>query len=169
MAPSLELQEKIVKLVKSILTHYQNLETNTSQTQPIKYYAHNEFDSNVTEFEGLSNSRKIVLATSLDIKYVHVLMRIFQCVYDSNYWIFEDIEGIADPDDIDPNGLLELLLYSDTNPGLSQWIEYLERAYDCSDDQMYDTIPSVDPEYYNSTKRQKIYKIEDIIKLLEKN
>ena len=167
MAPSLELQEKITKLVKSILTHYQSLET--AQFNPIKYYAHNECDSNVTEFEGLSNSRKIVLATPLDIKHAHVLMRIFQCVYDSNYWVFEDVESTADPDDIDSDGILELLLYSDTNPGLSKWIEYLEKAYEDSDNSTYNSVPFVEPEYYHSTKRQKIYTIGDIIKLVEKN
>lgn len=167
MAPSLELQEKITRLIKAILTHYQNLETSQTQSNPTKYYVHNEFDSNVTEFEGLSNSRRIVLATPLDINHAHVLMRIFQCVYDSNYWVFEDIESISDPDDISPEGLIGLLLYSDTNP--NPWIEYLEKAYEDSDNSTYDSVPSVDSSYYHSTKRQKIYTIQDIIKLVEKN
>jgi len=157
---SIELQDKIIKLVKSILSHYQSLETNSS----IKYYAHNEFDSNVTEFEGLSNSRKIVLATSLDIKSVHVIMRIFQCVYDSNYWVFEDVENVPDADKIDNESMLKLLTFSDPIP----WISYLETTYNDEDNDMYDSVPLVEPQYYKTSKKQKIYKIKDIIKLAEK-
>ncbi len=165
MAPSIELQDKIINLIKSILIHYQSLEIDST----IKYYAHNECDSNVTEFEGMSNSRRIVLATSLDIKFVHVIMRIFQCVYDSDYWVFEDIESTSDLDDIDSDSLLELLTFQNSNSCLSQWIEYLERAYEDSDNQMYQSVPTVDSMYYQTTKRQKIYTIADIIKLTEEN
>jgi len=169
MSPSIELQNKIIGLVKSILNYYQSLESNSS----IKYYAHNEFDTNLTEFEGMSNSRKIVLATSLDPKFVPIIIRIFQCVYDSNYWIFEDVESVSDPDEINNEELLELLTFSNSDP----WIKYLEIAYNedldqngryIGNEEIYNSVPSVDTIYYKSKKQQKIYKIIDIIKLLEK-
>jgi hypothetical protein len=170
MSSSVELQNKIINLIKSILIHYQSLEIDST----IKYYAHNECDSNVTEFEGMSNSRRIVLATSLNINFVHVIMRIFQCVYDSNYWVFENIEENSDPSYlansslkylyIDKNYLLELLTFSNPIP----WINYLEKVYKDGDNEMYESVPSVESKYYQTLKQQKIYTIADIIKLTEK-
>jgi len=166
----IQTQGKIINLIKSILNHYQSLET----TSPIKYYAHNEIGSIFTEFEGLSNSRKIILATSIDKKFVPMIMIIFQCIYDSNYWVFEQIEVFAKPNQIDNEGVLELLTYSSTSS--SSWINYLEIAYHgelnvsgnmISKEQIYDSIPPIEPKYYCSNKRQKVYTISDIIKFIE--
>jgi hypothetical protein len=166
----IQTQGKIINLVKSILNHYQILET----LNPIKYYAHNEIGSILTEFEGLSNSRKIILATSIESKFVPVVMKIFQCVYDSNYWIFENIEISIRVDQVDNNELLDLLTYSNIN----LWIKYLEMTCcgefnifenSIANEQIYTSIPPIEPKYYCSTKRQKIYTIADIINLVKKD
>jgi hypothetical protein len=46
-----QIKNKIINLVKQILTHYEELD-NQSLNNPL-YFCHTEFDSNVTEFEGL--------------------------------------------------------------------------------------------------------------------
>ena len=63
-----EKEEKIINLLKQLLTHYEQLETECSDNET-KYYCHTEFDSHVTKFEGLSNSNKIVVKTKLHPKY----------------------------------------------------------------------------------------------------
>ena len=65
-------------LIDNILKYYQNLENES--TGEIKYYCHTEFDSNVTEFEGLSNSNKIILKTKLSVNFISGLMKIFQAI-----------------------------------------------------------------------------------------
>jgi hypothetical protein len=166
----IQTQGKIINLVKLILNYYQSLET----TGPIKYYAHNEIDTILTEFEGLSNSRKIILATSIETKFVPIIMKIFQCVYDSNYWVFENIENSVRVGQVDDDELLVLLTYSNLN----LWIKYLEMVCcgevdifetSIANEQIYTSIPPIEPKYYRSTKRQKIYTIADIINLVEKD
>jgi hypothetical protein len=177
-------KNKVKNLIKTLLEYYVSLEN--KEVNP-RFYAHNEFDSNVTEFEGLSNSRRIIVKTSIDRKYIPGIMLIFQCIYDNNYWFFEslgDTFAMVDPDDkIDNETKNKIKEYE-----LSGWI-YLVKKY-CSSEidseteksdsdsdidndhfignnQEYFKKPNVDNKFYKSNKRQKVYTIEDIIKLVK--
>jgi hypothetical protein len=188
--PSVDTQNKIINLAKNILTHYENLEnllefTTRSQNQINNYiyYCHSEFDSNTTEFESLSNANKIVLKTKLNKKYVPGIMRLFQCIYDNNYWIFEDNSWFgATYDDseinLDQNTVQSLLTYENVN----EWIQVFDKFNELEGDEseqcdennnfignerIYEEIPNVDNSYTNIRKRQKIYTLSDIKRLLE--
>jgi hypothetical protein len=47
-----------------------------------KFYAHNEFDSNLTDFEALSDERRIILKTKLtDKEDITVIFKIFHGIF----------------------------------------------------------------------------------------
>lgn len=65
------------------------LETKEDETtKKWRVWAHNEFDSNQTNFEMLSNQRAIGLVTTLKGKHLGALMRIFQSMFDRNFYVF---------------------------------------------------------------------------------
>jgi hypothetical protein len=175
MEVSLQTQTKIINLVKQILSYYIQLEQ-TCESNPILYYTHTEFDSNVTEFEGLSNSNKIVLATKLDKKYIPGIMRLFQTIYDNNFYMFEGLDWILEQInwEYEPSEQMisNLLSYDDMNlwlHALDQFnadADYNEDKRYIGDNNFYDYVPAVCSEYYKSNKRQKIYRLEEIVKLL---
>ena len=157
-------------LIDNILKYYQNLENES--TGEIKYYCHTEFDSNVTEFEGLSNSNKIILKTKLSVNFISGLMKIFQAIYDDNYYFFEDENILYEIyDDLemtcDYNVINELMSYNNVDA----WIELLQLYFQNSIDEetnhvfaleIYDEIPKFTNSYYKSKKKQKIFTIQKI-------
>ena len=115
------------KLAEALLNHYINVENES--TNDYHYFCHTECDSNVTKFESLSNANKIVLKSKINFKYIPIIMRIFHCVYDDNYWIFEceDFIDIVYTDsniELDPSTLEKLKNYN-----LLSWIEIFEFYY----------------------------------------
>ncbi len=83
---------KLIKFVYDLMSKYKQLESES--TSKIIYSCHNEFDSNnVTEFEGLSNGNYIVVKTKLNPVHMPTIMRMFQSIYDDNYWPYEDLEN----------------------------------------------------------------------------
>ena len=174
MEQSQKTKNKIINLIKKIFAHYIELEKNSSNN--ILYYTHTEFDSNVTEFEGLCNSNKIVLATKLDKHHIPAIMQIFKSIYSNNFWIFETTVWVDiiyhdkyNTDDVD-----SLMSYDNVN----LWMQVFDKfntdenenendELDESNNNIYDHIPSVCSEYYKSKKKQKIYTLDDISKLLD--
>lgn len=67
------------------------LQTKEDETKKAYVWAHNEFDSNQTNFEMLSNERAIGLITTLKGKELCVLMTIFQSLFDRNFCFFDDL------------------------------------------------------------------------------
>lgn len=151
------------QLVKNILKHYINLE-NESPAE-YHYYCHTEYDSNITTFEELSNANKIVLKSKINVKYIPIIMKIFQSIYDNNYWIFESFEDFIDQDiEFDFTTLDKLKNYD-----LESWCQLFEdysQDYNIEDERVYTSVPSVDNIYSKSKKHQKVYTLEDIINLL---
>lgn len=80
--------EKSQQLVFKLLEFLKKKEFNSYASK--YYYVQTEFDSNVTDFEALSNANLLILCSSLHTKYVIILMWIFQAVWDDNYCYFED-------------------------------------------------------------------------------
>lgn len=175
MAPNLEIQEKIIILIRNILTFYIDYE-DACNSNPTLYYVHREFDSNVTEFEGLSNSNKIVLKTKLDIKLIPGIMHIFQQIYDNNYYMFEDGDWftnvVYDEEEISEQMINDLMNYN--NVGM--WLQVLNKynqdeinpdeKNSIGTNDIFDSIPSVYSEYYKSKKKQKVYTLESVRRLL---
>lgn len=181
--PSIEIQNSIIHLIKEILTHYEELDSQSSNET--KYYCHTEFDSNVTEFEGLSNCNKIMLKTKLNTIHIPGLMRIFQAIYDNNYNMFETkdfAENIyCDCDrNIDNNDLTELMSYNNVDT----WLELLDLYNNLKTDlekdsdedlnnnyvgneRFFDIVPTSNNSYNQCQKRQKIYTIGNIKQLLD--
>lgn len=171
--PSVETQNKIINLIKEILSHYEELDNHSSNQ--IKYYCHTEFDSNVTEFEGLSNCNKIVLKSKLNTIHIPGIMKIFQAIYDNNYYMFEDRDfalEIYDNNDLVFNDqhMNDLMSYENVD----MWLELFDMFNnDCetSDDfihneKIYDDVP-MPSNNYRIQKRQKIYTIASIKQLLD--
>lgn len=164
-------------LIKNILNKYIEYEGTTSNT--CKYYCHTEFDSCVSNFEGLSNSNKIVIKTKIDIKFLPSIIKLFQCIYDSNYWIFED-DAFIDCYINSNNKLKNKLMKHD----FDSWLYFLEHfiTFDendeiCVDDndknmkyidsiRIYNKIPNIKKNIYKSKISQKVYSLRDIIKLI---
>lgn len=194
----------IKELVKNILTHYKEKEEKEGGEKI--FFTHDEYSSHVTEFEGLSNEKRIVLQSSLNKIDVLIIMRLFQNVYDDNYYRFEDTnEFMVEFEETTDMTISEadhekLASYSDSKI----WIKYLTMLYEEDeaeeeeeeegdnegDDEEYDEDKDKDElkefKAYNlsatkrkpavenygfepkkkQTKKQKIYKIEDIIDLI---
>ena len=168
-------EKRIKDLIKNILEHYVELEGQSNNK--ILYYCHNEFDSNVTEFEGLSNCNKIVLKSKLSKKYIPIIMLIFQAIYDDNYYMFEDTSFASSLYyDLDIEATEEmykdLMSYENTN----SWLELLKLYSESHDieyrfvgnERCYESLPMVEDDYYRSNKKQKIYTISTIKNLLNK-
>jgi hypothetical protein len=83
--------KKIMKFVYDLMSKYKQMESES--TNEYIYSCHNEFDSNVSEFEGLSNGNYIVVKTKLNPIHMPIIMRMFQSIYDDSYWPYEDLEN----------------------------------------------------------------------------
>jgi len=84
MSNTIQIRSK--KACMKILDYLQSKE---DESKKQRVWAHDEFDSNQTNFEMLSNARAIGLVSSLKGKYLGVLMRIFQAMFDRNFYFFE--------------------------------------------------------------------------------
>jgi hypothetical protein len=150
----------IKELVKNILTHYKNKEE--TEEGEYLFFTHTEFDSNVTNFEGLSNENRIVLQSSLNKIDVLLIMRLFQSVYDDNYYWIEDInEVMASFDESDiiicETDIEKLASYNDS--GI--WIKYLTMKYTEDEEDYYN-------QYYEQlTDEEKKEQDEDIDEVKE--
>lgn len=170
-----------IELIKNILNKY--IEYEMESNLDYKYYCHREIDSNVTNFEGLSNCNKIVIKSKLNHKQMSTIMILFQCIYDSNYYIFENTDNnyLIDYDSVDDNILVKLSKYD-----LEEWLKLFEKDenYDENNDenndeksdkhndienntiinnvQIFDDVPYYEKKYI----KQKIYSLNDIIDLI---
>ena len=174
----------MLRLIEDILLYYINLEQECEDNE-LLYYVHGECDSCVTNFEGLSNLNKIVVATKLDKRHIASIMGIFQKIYDKNLWWFEESEWVEYQvyDDRKTSGplhlsrqKLELLMsYTDIRP----WIETFglfnanEPVTEDSvgENSYYDYIP--DFEYMSDNPDwccdQKVYTLTMILELFNNN
>ena len=160
----------IKQLIKNIFLRFLELEDNNTQY----YYCHREFDSNVTKFESLSNANVLVLKTGLPFMYIEPIMRIFQCIYDDNYYIFEEnsrhiVEMLDDNLEEDFYSDLIKRLYSLED--IDAWFEYFEitKEEDIGENQRYNTIPIIDDRYKSRRykEKQEIYTIQKLIIMIE--
>jgi hypothetical protein len=154
-----------------------------------KYFVHQEFDSNVTDFEGLSNDNKIVLKSSLAYLDIFIIMKFFQMIYDDNYYLFEDADDfnafLGDDELICDEDSDVLFKYEDHNI----WLKYLTKYYEdfVGDDienfagdetennlgvEIFDLLVFFNKPnplcYFSKMKNteQKVYCIDDIIELI---
>lgn len=77
-------------LVFKLLQYFKNKQD--KESEEYKYYTNTQDDSNVTDFESLSNANVLVLHSCLQPKYIGVLMNIFQAIWDDNYWYFQQAD-----------------------------------------------------------------------------
>ena len=173
-----------MELVKNILKFYLEVETDN----PIKYYTNTEFDSNVTDFEALSNGNRLVLKSNLDARSSELVVRIFQAVYDKNYVYFTESSGhnfYIDDDSPQPFSYLDYQQMDLFNPNnYRQFI--LAYMYYNKDDNVepgadsynedgrignvaiYNTLPEVNHNFDRKcgNKRQKVYEVKDILDII---
>jgi hypothetical protein len=167
-----ELDYELYRLLIELLKLYKKLEMNS--LLEYKYYTHTEMDSNVTEFEGLSNSNKIVFKTKLESKYVPTIMKIFQSIYDDNPIIFdfnEEIYLMEETEYYSNEDIVKNLKKLDVNT----WFEFMNLNIDnhiisdkgVDNEMIHTDIPKIEDHYYPKgfIKKQKIYTLDDIIKL----
>lgn len=144
-----------------LLNKYISLELDSNLDY--KYYCHSQWTINVNEFEGLSNSNKIVLKTKLDPSHVPIIMMIFHCLYEQDILIYFDFI-----DNINKIIIKEPINYefNDIDLLFSYCLDYSKivgvgDTYS-DEERMFSIVPPIIHAYY-STKSQIIYKLEDII------
>lgn len=123
-----------------------------AENKPVYYSCNNEFDSNVTVFEMLSNAQLIVVASHLSEVRQKALVAILYALYSGNYWRFnaEEEDGdcmIYTDDDLTDKDITALQAYN-----VKAWYDYLfnntnEITYN---DISYETKkPGFAEEYYS--------------------
>ena len=142
--------KKIKNLVKNILQFY--IEKEKNNNNKIHFYAHDEWDSNQTDFEALSNERRIILKTQLtDNKDISIIFNLFQGIYDNNLWIFDEEEDFFNIESDEERK--ELF----SNKDITIWIKYLNKRF--NNDEYYecfDTIPKFELSDYSHELTQKL-------------
>lgn len=78
---------QIQTLVQNILKYYMELELNCANDY--NFWCNSEFDSNLTEFERLSNLHLINVKTNLNKRNVKVVIHILSSIVQENYYMFE--------------------------------------------------------------------------------
>jgi hypothetical protein len=180
---------EIKTLVKNILLYYKEKEEKDEKEKDFvskKYFVHSEFDSNVTEFEGLSNENRILFYSSLNYIDVFVIMHLFQNIYDDNYYLFdEEFELLLKNEDIsiDSNDDKDKLFdFNDSEIWIKYLTKYLTDSIDFDDEEIeensrsghlqidnlniYNKKPKIYNLGYKKKKNQKVYNINDIIELI---
>lgn len=164
---------------KKILQEYVKIEESLDNSY--NYYCHTEYDSNVTEFEGLSNSNKIVLKSKINSKYIPIIIGLFQDIYDNNYWRLSKsyIDGyiyFAIDDDFQ---LTDEEIEKLNNYDLQEWMTFLDKysnkyivkknksEYFVEEIRIYKQLPNIDHKYsIDSNKEQIVYTLADIVNLI---
>ena len=128
-------------LIKNILDHYVELELQS--TSEYKLWCNSEFDSNVTEFERLSNMKLINVKTKLDKSDVRVIIHILNAIVQENYYIFKPNEMDVYIDDsiselIAQYNKDKIKLYKYNCPKL--WIKWLRIAQEDNNITQTDNI-----------------------------
>jgi hypothetical protein len=155
--------QKIIKLVNDLLVYLISLDSGSNP----KYYCHSEYDSGLTNFERLSNDNAIILKTSLNYKYIPTVMTLFQCIYDKNYYIFENDSGFLDSiDELNLNKELTKSLFEKYD--FNSWIQVFniynkqfkldKKNRKIANENIYNNVPPLQ----NSSQTQKIYTLKNI-------
>lgn len=164
-------------LIKNILLCLLDREASSSELKIWKYYVNTEYDSNVTDFEALSNANRLVLCSCLEPVYVKLLMYVFMAIYDDNYVYFEKeciysifyefkFEEMNNCKNMSESAKKFIEIYEKNNRDVT--IDVNEKGDKYIDNiQIYDYIPHILHEFDRTTgnKKQKIYTIERLLKL----
>ena len=166
------------KLVKNIVKRlYENeLEYETKY----RFVCHNEFDSNTTKFEALSNARLIVVKTKLSGKILILLMRAFQCIYDKNYYPFFDDDIFCDLECPFSYNDIKILNILDPENYVTYMAYFLNLYYEeeqiskcgakyVGENEIYDKLPTPNYSYAHRDQQefeQKVYTIKEILDLI---
>jgi len=172
-------------LAKKILQEYAKLEENEIKDTPYAYYCYSNVDS-YTDFQGLSNSNKIIVKSKINAKYMPIIMNIFQDIYENNY---RQLAKIDDEEDIgfiyssqeENINITNEELKRLNNYDFDEWInllykysetfEYESPPYEdfilIEEVRIYKKIPDIEIKYYRGSKEpQKVYKLLDIANLI---
>jgi hypothetical protein len=122
------LKENVLRdekeLCKNIVSKLIELDVASRGEKSILYRY--EFDANnATPCEDLMLCDKIGLLTSLDSKYDNLLMRIFQCVWDNNYWMVDYYENVTDMEYI----ALSSIDYINNITNINNGVEVIRLSY----------------------------------------
>jgi hypothetical protein len=166
------IQSDSVKCIKQnliqILSYYALVDTDLAQKNSIKYYTHSESDEdNITKFDHLSNNNLIGIVCRLNPIQATIILRIFQALYDNNYWFFER-ENLAFCMDLPKSEITNIIDSIQFTQILEQHFE-LEFDEDNNVENIYGStyISSNLPEpsiLYGSYNNQQYLTIEELIK-----
>lgn len=142
--------KSVMKFVYDLLAKYKELETKSKSNYI--YGCHNEFDAyNATEFEELSNNMCIVVKTKLNPIHMVSIMRMFQSIYDDNYWPYEDLEyGDCFNCDIMLNKLYDDYPYDETEEFIvpDEYAELRQKLVDGDVDEWFKLYTSIAKKNY---------------------
>src|SRR5258708_15924140 len=168
------------KLVKNILTRL--CEDELTWDGPYRFVCHNEFDSNTTDFESLSNARLLPIKTKFRGNILILLTAIFQAIYDDNYWKFYDYEVFYDIDSpfkyeelekfniVEPDNYpLYMAFFLNMNNEKEEISEKRGELF-IGENEIHNELPKPDYKYAHNDQKnfeQKVYTIEDILHLFD--
>ena len=87
----MEKENDIKEIIDNILKYYIKLEKDLdlNENKSKSYYFNNEFDSNVTSFEALSNANQLGIFTNLDEVDAEIVIKILHCILLQNFFKFD--------------------------------------------------------------------------------
>lgn len=172
-------------LVLNILKLLQKKEDELIKS-PYKYYTNTECDSNVSDFEALSNANRLVLYSNLECIDIQLLMSIFRTIWDDNYRRFSETDNMLINDvskntakknkeqqifePINANKFIEAYSIYNKKLKLTKGIDKYNEDGRIGDIVVYNNLPNVNHAFdrKKGNLRQKIYDINDLIKLFNK-
>jgi len=184
--------QRFMQLLEDLFTFFKDHKNHENVE---RYYVHRECDSNTTDFETLSNYNWIVIKTSLNPRYIGLLMDIFHAMYEKHDLMFlypdeiiQDggcgVEGCKcifhiEYDDYHAQGSLKGFEKYIT---LDNYLKYLEyKFFNCKFiGESFETLPTSEKIICNlsakqmkkygykklNPRKQQVYTIDDVYKLL---
>ena len=148
-------QKSIIKqVIYNVLTYYQNKENDTTDGK-YRYFAYRIGDDNLTNFEKKSLDNQIILRSKLIDSDAYILLRIMLCIYEKNYFLFDNptfIQEVYDDNDLNINidDIRNMITNSETY--INKWIEYLNLLVEQDDIEDYTEDDALD-KYQNNYDR----------------
>lgn len=175
-----------ISLIKNILTFFLEKENSEDfSNNKSRYYTHTEIDSNVTNFEALSNANRLVFKSKLEPLQVSLILSIFQAIYDKNYFKFSSEDSyIFDDDDLfsfEDFKKMDLFLPKNYRQFIMAYLyvncneietsgnpDYNEDGM-IKNEAIYNQLPEINTRFdrKNENKPQKVFEIKDLIEMLD--
>ena len=143
-------QKLIIKqIIKNILTYYQNKDNGIIDGQ-YRYFAYRTGDDNLTNTEIKMINNQIILRLKLNDFDAYILLRIMLCIYEKNYYLFDNptfIQEVYDDNNLNINIDDIYNIITNSEMYIGKWIEYLNLLVEQNNIDDYTQDDALD--YYN--------------------